>query len=67
MLPQHLGGQDRHGKQLDKQLTNLRSYFQSQGESSILDRAACNDVTPLQLKAQEELRYHKTDEEKLRI
>lgn len=70
-LPRHLGGRGLLdiGYQLDKQITNLRSYFQNQAESSLLHRAVieADDSTPLLLRQQEVLGYHKTDEEKMRI
>ncbi|XP_050302196.1 uncharacterized protein LOC126740283 [Anthonomus grandis grandis] len=71
MLPRHLGGRGLIdlGKQLEKQITNLRSYFYRQGENSTLHRAInqIDDSTPLQLKSEEARSYHHTDQEKLRI
>lgn len=70
-LPRHLGGRGLMdiGKQLDRQITNLRSFFQKQAETSSFYRAICQAdyATPLKLREQEVPLYHKTDQEKIRI
>lgn len=67
--PQHLDERRLMNipKELDKQIAILRSWFQDQPESSILHRAIniANKAKTLQLKKQEMLMYHKTNEEKM--
>uniref|UniRef100_A0A6P7H095 Uncharacterized protein LOC114342846 n=1 Tax=Diabrotica virgifera virgifera TaxID=50390 RepID=A0A6P7H095_DIAVI len=69
-LPRYLGGRGLMdiGEQLDKQVANLRTYFQAQAESSTLHRAICavDDSTPLKLREQEMRINHLSKNEKMR-
>ncbi|XP_050514746.1 uncharacterized protein LOC126889989 [Diabrotica virgifera virgifera] len=69
-LPRYLGGRGLMdiGEQLDKQIANLRTYFQMQAETSTLHRAICavDDTTPIKLREAELRINHLTKDEKVR-
>uniref|UniRef100_A0A6P7FTX2 Uncharacterized protein LOC114333960 n=1 Tax=Diabrotica virgifera virgifera TaxID=50390 RepID=A0A6P7FTX2_DIAVI len=67
-LSRNLGGRGlmEIGEQLDKQIANLRTYFEMQAETSTLHRAICavDDTTPIKLREPDLRINHFTKDEK---